>query len=108
MADSKTCAVVGNYSPSPKTVTGNGRGKTMQFLSQAGFWLALLSIVSAGILLVHARSDSRTPLQAQMADRVKQSIEVLDTCAQPLGGALVSESKPGSFSSGHIALVTAR
>lgn len=80
----------------------------MQLFSDAGFWLALLSIVSAGILMVHARSQSRSSLEDQMKDRIKESIEVLDTCAQPFGGPAMSESRPGSFSSGHIALVSSR
>lgn len=59
----------------------------MEVLSLAGFWFALISIVSACILMVHARSPSSESLQERMADRVRQSIEVLDTCAQPLTAA---------------------
>lgn len=56
----------------------------MQVLSHAEFFWGLFSIVGSGILIVVVISKSPRFLHDEVANRVKQSIAVLETCAQPL------------------------
>ncbi len=71
----------------------------MQLLSHTELFFGLFSVVGAGILIVIALSKSPRFLRETMADRVRQSIAVLDTCAQPLGESLKIDSTNGSLSS---------
>ena len=79
----------------------------MQILSHAEFLFGLFSLVGAGVLVIVAIGKSPRLLHEEMADRVKQSIAVLDTCAQPLGGPM-AESSIQSLISGNGALSSRR
>ncbi len=64
----------------------------MHVLSQTEFIVSLLSVISAGLFIVVAMSRYANPLDEEIAHSIRESTDLLDSCAHTLDGKPVAQS----------------